>query len=134
MLSFSVCVTLKSTGHGNLLAVVHQLVPDSHTLFYTSAASCQKPLPCAEASLGDDESNNIRVGRTLQQLPTDPTQLAAYIFNLLSSGNTQSAATAIAQAATQGSSGATAIATALATASSQVSTSVEADHLKQACI
>ena len=56
----------------------------------------------------------------------DPSQLAAYIFNLLSSGNTQSAATAIAQAATQGSSGANAIATAIATASSTVRVCVRA--------
>ena len=111
------------------VAVVHQRVPDSHTLVRKSAASRQRPLSCAGASLGDDEWKNIRVGRTLQQIPTDPTQLAAYIFNLLSSGNTQSAATAIAQAASQGSSGATAIATALATASSQVCTSVKADCL-----
>lgn len=111
------------------VAVVHQRVPDSHTLVRKSAASRQRPLSCAGASLGDDEWKNIRVGRTLQQVPTDPTQLAAYIFNLLSSGNTQSAATAIAQAASQGSSGATAIATALATASSQVCTSVKADCL-----
>ena len=66
------------------------------------------------------------VGRSLQQIPTDPSQLAAYIFNLLSSGNTQSAATAIAQAATQGSSGANAIATAIATASSTVRVCVRA--------
>ena len=59
------------------------------------------------------------VGRALKQIPTDPSQLAAYIFNLLSSGSTQSAATAIDQAATEGSSGATAIATAIATASAQ---------------
>ncbi len=152
-------------------------MPDSHTLVCKSAASCQRPLPYAGTSLGHGELKNIRVGRTLQQIPTDPTQLAAYIFNLLvwsnciphcsevlcktgsqqacvtatapmeicssyrcavsqlkcsatlSSGNTQSAATAIAQAATQGSSGATAIATALATASSQVCTFVQTDHL-----
>jgi len=79
----------------------------------------------AGLSLGDHELKRIRVGRTLQQIPTDPSQLAAYIFNLLSSGNTPSAATAIAQAATQGSSGATAIATALATASSMVCTCVQ---------
>ena len=105
------------------------MVPDSHTLVCISAPSCQRLLPCAGSSLRDDESEKFRVGRTLQQIPTDPTQLAAYIFNLLSSGNTQSAATAIAQAATQGSSGATAIATALATASSQVCTCVKADYL-----
>ena len=105
---------------------------DSHTLVRKSAASedsCQRPLPCAGKSQNGDVLKGIRVGRTLQQIPTDPTQLAAYIFNLLSLGNTQSAATAIAQAATQGSSGANAIATALATASSQVRTSVEVNHL-----
>jgi len=121
-------------GTANFLAVVRQMVPDSHILVCKSGPSCQRLLPCAGLSIRDDESKNIRVGRTLQQIPTNPTQLAAYIFNLLSSGNTQSAATAIAQAATQGSSGATAIATALATASSQVCTSVTADHSKQACI
>ena len=101
MISFIVCTTLNFTGQGMFVAVVHQRVPDSHTLVRKSAASRQRPLSCAGASLGDDEWKNIRVGRTLQQVPTDPTQLAAYIFNLLSSGNTQSAATAIAQAASQ---------------------------------
>ena len=80
---------------------------------------------CTGLSLGDHELKHMRVSRTLQQIPTDPTQLAAYIFNLLSSGNTPGAATAIAQAATQGSSGANAIATAIATASSTVCTHVQ---------
>ena len=80
---------------------------------------------CTGLSLGNHEKHML-VGRSLQQIPTDPSQLAAYIFNLLSSGNTQSAATAIAQAATQGSSGANAIATAIATASSTVRVCVRA--------
>lgn len=107
------------------LAVI--LAFDCHTPVHKSAASCSSstlPYMCTGLSLGDHELKHMRMGRTLQQIPTDPTQLAAYIFNLLSSGNTPSAATAIAQAATQGSSGANAIATAIATASSTVCTYV----------
>lgn len=62
--------------------------------------------------------------RTLSQvtLPANANadQLAAFIFNLLSSGQTSNAASAIAQASAQGSTGADAIATALATAASTV--------------
>ena len=62
--------------------------------------------------------------RTLSQvnLPANANadQLAAFIFNLLSSGQTSSAASAIAQASSQGSTGANAIATALTTAASAV--------------
>ena len=62
--------------------------------------------------------------RTLSQvtLPANANadQLAAFIYNLLSSGQTSSAASAIAQASAQGSTGADAIATALATAASTV--------------
>ncbi len=81
-------------------------------------------MPCAGTLLSIDGVDGSSVRRTLTQatLPAgaDADQIAAYIFNLLSSGQTQSAASAIAQASTQGATGATAIATALATASSQV--------------
>lgn len=62
--------------------------------------------------------------RTLSQvnLPVnaDADQLAAFIYNLLSTGQTSSAASAIAQASSQGDTGADAISTALATAASTV--------------
>lgn len=64
-----------------------------------------------------DTSNT---GRGLKQLPTDEAGIAAYIYNLLQGGQTNQAATAIAQAASRGGTGADAIATAIATASSQV--------------
>ncbi len=47
-------------------------------------------------------------------------QLAAFIYNLLSTGQTSGAASAIAQASSQGATGADAISTALATAASTV--------------
>ena len=68
---------------------------------------------------GLDGASNRR-SLTQANLPTNPDQLAAYIFNLLIGGNTNAAATAIAQAAGKGTTGTNAIATALATAASQV--------------
>ncbi len=118
------------------MGVAVVLAPDCHTPLRKPAACAQGPRchMCTGLSLGDHELKHMRVGRTLQQIPTDPSQLAAYIFNLLTSGNTPSAASAIAQAATQGSSGATAIATAIATASSTVCTCVQTGCFFCSCL
>lgn len=77
--------------------------------------------PCFAGSANPDFALDIvNTGRALKQLPSGQAAIAAYIYNLLQSGQTSQAATAIAQAAAQGGTGANAIATAIATASSQV--------------
>ena len=84
--------------------------------------SCEGPAGAAATS-GLDGLDGSSVRRTLNQaLPANANaqQIAAYIYNLLASGNTGGAASAIAEASAQGSTGANGIATALATASSQV--------------
>lgn len=76
--------------------------------------------PCFAGSASPDFALDTGTGRALKQLPSGQAAIAAYIYNLLQSGQTSQAATAIAQAAAQGGTGTNAIATAITTASSQV--------------
>lgn len=97
------------------------MVSDRRCLIVTDIVSLC--LLCADivSVVGVDSSTSRR---SLSQLRpgADATvdEIAAFIYNLLATGQTSSAASAIAQASSQGATGADAISTALATAASTV--------------